>query len=140
MSDPLRQLQFRTCLRQDCLILRHHFVLQLDRDRLGLVLLFLLLVIFFLWLRRKPTGLLVASQSGFEHTSDEVIRTEHFTRLQILDHPVGEPCDVAGGLEHGCWGHDSGVHFEHVLFHDEVFAPFCDDVALERRARRTVIV
>lgn len=61
-----------------------------------------------------------------------MVSPEYFASLQILDHPIGESCDVARGLKHGSGGHDSGVYFEHVFFHDEVFPPFRDDVTLKR--------
>ena len=47
---------------------------------------------------------------------------------------------MARRLEHGRGCHDGGIDLQHVVFHDEVFAPFRDDVRLERRTRGAVIV
>jgi len=38
---------------------------------------------------------------------------------------------VARRLKHGRRRHDGGINLQHVVFHDEVLSPFCDDVRLE---------
>ena len=91
-------------------------------------------------MRREAAGLLVAGQSRLQDVTNEVVRAEDFTGLQVFYHPVGKPGDMARSLEHRSGGHDGRVNFEHVLLDNEMLPPLRNDIALERRARRTVVV
>ena len=69
-----------------------------------------------------------------------MVGPEDLSRLDVLAHPVGELCDVARGDEDVGEGHDGGVELEHVLLDDEVLPPLLDDVRLQRRTRRAIVI
>ena len=119
-----------THLRQNALVLVHGIVWQLNSGGLRSLFLFLLFVLL-LWLGDQAPRLLVAREAGLEDPFDQVICTQDVTGLRILHHPIRKAGNVARRLEHRCGRHDGGIDLEHVVFHDEVFAPFCDDVRLK---------
>ena len=118
-----------THLRQYDLVFFHGIVWQLNRGSLHR-LLFLLLPVL-LRLGDQAPGLLVACEPGLEDAFDQVIRAQNVTGLRVLDHPICESGNVARRFEHGRGRHDGRIDLQHVVFHDEVLAPFRDDVRLE---------
>ena len=127
-----------THLRKSTFIRLDRLVRQLHRDALDFFL--LLFVVLLDLLCRLAPCLAIAREPRLEDALDEVIRTEDIPRLGILDHPVGEPCDVARRLEHGRGRHDGRIELEHVIVDDEMATPFGDDVRLERGSGWAVVV
>jgi hypothetical protein len=119
-----------THLRQNCLVFVHGIVWQLNSGGLRNLFLFLLFILL-LWLGDQAPRLLVAREASLEDAFDQVICTQDVTGLRILDHPIRKSGNMARRLEHWRGRHDGGIDLEHVVFHDEVFTPFCDDVRLK---------
>ena len=117
-------------LRQDGLVLAHGIVWELNRGGLRDLLLLLLLVLL-LWLGDQAPRLSVAREAGLEDAFDQVICTQHVTGLRVLDHPIRKAGNMTRRLEHRRGRHDGGVDLEHVVLHDEMLTPFCDDVCLK---------
>ena len=117
-------------LRQDGLVLAHGIVWELNRGGLRDLLLLLLLVLL-LWLGDQAPRLPVAREAGLEDAFDQVICTQHVTGLRVLDHPIRKAGNMTRRLEHRRGRHDGGVDLEHVVLHDEMLTPFCDDVCLK---------
>lgn len=140
VADELAQLGARVVvdLGERRLVLLDHLVVELDGDRLDLLLLLLLGRVLDLLDLGDAARLLVALEAGLEDALDEVVGAVDLVRLRVLDHPVGELVDVARRLENVRQGHDGRVELEHLLLDDEVLAPRVEDVGLERRARRAL--
>jgi hypothetical protein len=147
-------------LSQSALILLDNRILELDSSRLDDLLLFLLLVILgSLRESSLTTSFSVSLQTGLDNGLNEMVGTEDFTSLDILDHPVGESgswgavsiiapmcnlryilVNVSRGLKDIMKGHDSGVKLGHILLNDKVLPPHVQNVRLQSRSRWTIVV
>lgn len=69
-----------------------------------------------------------------------VVRTVALASLEVLNHHVGEPLDVARRLQNGGGCHGSAGNLKHVVVHDEVLPPCVNEVGFDRAADWTVVV
>lgn len=132
-------------LSEHLFVLLDDGVFQLDSLGLDLFLFALgssLLLLFceLLGLFVLATSHFVTLESGFQGGFDEVVSSEDVAGLEVLDHVVAEFIDMSRGLEDLVEGDAGALDLKHLFLDNKVLSPLCEDVGLERRARRSVVV
>jgi hypothetical protein len=83
---------------------------------------------------------LVRLDEVLDEVLEELVRALALARLRVLHHEVLELVDVARGLEDGLGRERRALDLEHRVLEDEVLAPEREEVVLERRARRALVL